>query len=201
MLAAAAVSVGTAVPIPNIVGNEAGNAFCGVATNGGPPPMQNWQMTIACSDPGATLVAFPFASYGTPDTSGACGTWTSGACAAANTSAVVTGLCLGQAQCVVFPNTTTFGDPCFGTAKVLAVVAECSSGSGTVVASVAPAPVPTVPVAVQADFSAPTVTTITSPTLQVRVHVCPLLKRTLPPPECDLTPSGNCRHVTLMRRW
>lgn len=57
-------------------------------------------------------------------------------------------------SCTVFPNTTTFGDPCFGTVKELVAVLTCTSGGGSVIASY-PAPVPNAPytAAVAADWT------------------------------------------------
>jgi hypothetical protein len=116
-----------------------GPAFCGTCANGGAPPMANTMLSIACQDSSQTITAVQFASYGTP--SGSCGKWSVGACNAANSTSVVTAACVGKSSCVVYPNTTTFGDPCFGTAKVLSVQLTCSGGSaGSATCAVPPTP-------------------------------------------------------------
>lgn len=129
-------------------------------------------MVISCGDPGATLNVL-FASYGTP--SGACPAFSKGACGAANSTAVVSAACSGRPSCVVFPNTTTFGDPCYGTAKHLATVFQCSTGTGTAACATPPppppGPQPTLPnftAAVTVDFAAPTGATLkVAPSVQV----------------------------------
>ena len=70
-----------------------------------------------------------FASYGTP--TGACGSWAVNASCNSNKSmAVVKAACLGRASCSIPTDTPTFGDPCYGTVKHLAVQASCSAGGG-----------------------------------------------------------------------
>jgi hypothetical protein len=109
---------------------SAGPLFCGTCANGGPPPMQNTVMTLSCADAGAVIVESSlWASYGTPSTPPTCA-YAAGACAAPTSLAVVSAACAGQSLCKIYPNTTTFADPCFGTPKVLAVEAACSSGAG-----------------------------------------------------------------------
>ena len=129
LAAAAAVALAASAATP----------FCGQCANGGAPPMSNNMLTLACTDAGATIAAISFASYGTP--TGTCGGFAPGACNAANSTSVVSAACVGRGSCAVFPNTTTFGDPCFGTPKVLDVQAVCTSGPGTATCSV-PAPPP-----------------------------------------------------------
>jgi hypothetical protein len=65
----------------------------------------------------------------------------------------------------VYPNTTTFSDPCFGTVKELAVEAACSSGAGTATCAVAPAP----PAPAQANFSARVAADFSAQTAVLRV--------------------------------
>jgi hypothetical protein len=68
------------------------------------------------------------ASYGTP--TGSCPSYAVGKCNAANTTAIVERLCLGQNACTIDADTPLFGDPCFGVGKSLVVVARCSTGGG-----------------------------------------------------------------------
>lgn len=113
-------------------------SICGTCNNGGAPPMDNTLLQLQCSDSNAVINAIQFASYGTP--TGTCGSYKTGTCNAANSTSVVQNLCLNNNQCGIFPNTTTFGDPCFGTAKVLTVQFTCSSETGTANCSVLPPP-------------------------------------------------------------
>lgn len=110
-----------------------------------------------------------FASYGTPV--GSCGSYSVGTCNAANSTSIVEHACLGQSSCTIWPNTTTFGDPCFGTAKVLAVQWTCANnaqGSGVCQTGPPPAPPANVSLTVSVDFTAPTGVDIsTIPSLQV----------------------------------
>jgi hypothetical protein len=134
--------------------------------------MDNVEMVVSCGDPGATLAVL-FVSYGTPG--GACPSFSQGACSAANSTAVVSAACSGQHSCTVYPNTTTFGDPCFGTVKHLAAVFQCSAGSGTATCATPPppppGPQPTLPnftAAITVDFAAPTGATLkVEPSIQV----------------------------------
>jgi hypothetical protein len=126
-------------------------------------------MQLSCEDPGATL-SILFASYGTP--TGACPSFQRGACDAANSTAVASAACANQHACTLWPNTTTFGDPCFGTAKHLALTAACSTGSGAATCgSPPPPPQPVAPnftAAVTVDFAAPTGATMrVAPSIQV----------------------------------
>lgn len=79
-----------------------------------------------------------FASYGNP--SGTCPSFTRGSCDAGNSTSIVAAACTGANACTVFPNTTTFGDPCFGTPKVLSAVFTCSTGSGVTSCDIPPSP-------------------------------------------------------------
>jgi hypothetical protein len=128
--------------------------------------MADTRLTLSCADAGATL-AVSFAAYGTP--TGACPAFARGACDAAGAAAAVRAACDNRSSCVVFPNTTSFGDPCFGTAKLLAVVASCSSGAGAAACSDGPPPAPqgNFTAAVSVDFSRATATVRAVPSVQV----------------------------------
>jgi len=89
---------------------------------------ENTSPQLTC--PGSTVIAsIQFASFGTP--TGTCGAFQTGACNAANSSAVVAALCVGKPSCTIPAADTTFGDPCFNTVKVLSVQALCSGSSVT----------------------------------------------------------------------
>jgi hypothetical protein len=71
-----------------------------------------------------------FASFGDP--SGSCGRFSAGQCAATSALSVVEDLCVGRAGCTVLASNGTFGDPCRGMAKSLAIEARCAPGTPTV---------------------------------------------------------------------
>ena len=95
---------------------------CGAVPEGG-------TATVTCPA-GTTISSIDFASYGTPDPSGAsgatCESYSIGACHAANSVSVVESLCLGNPSCNVPATNSTFGDPCVGTFKRLFIEASCS---------------------------------------------------------------------------
>jgi len=132
-----------------------GPPFCAVCFNGGPPPMQSIAMHASCQLPGSFINTLIFSSYGNP--SGSCADFKMGTCNALNSSSIVSSSCVGNSECTVFPNTSTFGDPCYGTPKVLAVAMTCSSGAGSAVCDVPPAPpapvLPNFTATVQVDFN------------------------------------------------
>lgn len=126
------------------------------------------ELVLGCSGASATISAFQFASYGNP--TGSCGGYSLGSCNAANSTAIVEAACVGQHACTVWPNTTTFGDPCFGTAKTLVVQFTCSdggSGSATCEDGPPPPPPPTKPASATVDFSTALDAGVTLPSLQV----------------------------------
>ena len=145
---------------------SAGPPFCGTCANGGPPPMQANAFTARCTDAAATISSIIFASYGTP--TGVCPSFSRGTCDASNSSAVVSAACLGKSSCTVYPNTTTFGDPCYGTAKVLSAVFTCSSGAGVTSCDVPPAPpLANFSAAVSIDFGHSVASVLAQPSVQV----------------------------------
>ena len=165
--------VAAAAAAASAAASAAGTPFCAQCANGGAPPMDNTVMHAACAEPGATISAVVFASYGTP--TGACPAFAKGACDAATSASVVQAACVGKAACDVYPNTTTYGDPCFGTAKTLAVVLTCSSGAGSATCGVVPPPPPPPPpanysAAVDVDFSRITASVNAVASIQVVSH-------------------------------
>lgn len=134
------------------------------------------------------MKAIEFASYGTAP-GGSCGAYTQPACLAANSTSYVTSECVGKLSCRIWPNTTTFGDPCFLTAKELVVQAQCSSGPGTATPGCAAGncPAPPAPPApppgpyaasVKIDWAGNNGSVATTPSLQVVAHA--LLMRDSP---------------------
>jgi hypothetical protein len=85
-------------------------------------------LTITC-DAGQTVTTIDFASYGTP--TGSCGAFQTSSCHAASSVQVLKDACLGKSSCTVAANNATFGDPCFGTPKILDVQVTCTGKEGT----------------------------------------------------------------------
>ena len=109
--------------------------FCAVCPNGGSPPFVASFLQAQCADAGAVISAVAFASYGTP--TGVCPGFAASACNAATSRAVVEAACLGQRECRVYPNSSTFPeDPCVNTLKSLAVELTCTTGEGTAICGI-----------------------------------------------------------------
>ncbi|MCU0690077.1 MAG: DUF6055 domain-containing protein [Polyangiaceae bacterium] len=84
--------------------------------------------TLSCSS-GEVIKAIAFASYGVPK--GACSTsFATGTCHAASSRSKVEALCLNKQSCQVRADNGTFGDPCVGTSKKLAIKYSCGTGGG-----------------------------------------------------------------------
>jgi hypothetical protein len=99
------------------------NPFCGGAGEGN-------TLSLECLNAGATM-AIDFASYGTAP-QGLCPNLTVGSCNAPLSLSVVQKACNGTNKCQVDAVVTAFGpDPCYGTNKMLSVVASCSTGGGS----------------------------------------------------------------------
>ncbi|HTP25620.1 MAG TPA: hypothetical protein VMK12_08175, partial [Anaeromyxobacteraceae bacterium] len=60
---------------------------------------------------------------------GSCGSFSTTSCNASTSMSVVTSACLGKASCTLNANNTTFGDPCVGKRKKLAVQVTCGAPS------------------------------------------------------------------------
>lgn len=97
-------------------GDLSGTRVCGTAD-------ENTTLSLSCTAP-LVIRAVLFASYGTP--TGSCGSFAVSACDAAGSTAVVTSACLGLGSCSVGADNATFGDPCVGTFKWLAVEVTCA---------------------------------------------------------------------------
>lgn len=93
-------------------------------------------VTLSCpGDSSNTIVDVAFASFGTP--TGECGSFAVNAsCNAANTSAVISALCVGQHSCTIPSSDTVYGDPCYGTVKHLNAQLVCASSAFTLEATV-----------------------------------------------------------------
>ena len=114
--AGAFASTFTLAPVPG------SNPFC-VSTG------EQGAASLQCDDPAATIDAIVFASYGAP-LAGCPAPRVNASCSAANSTAVVEGLCLGKNSCSVPSGDSVFGDPCRWVPKQLVVLAHCSRGGG-----------------------------------------------------------------------
>lgn len=91
--------------------------------------------TVTFTCPAGTVISgVQFASFGTP--AGSCGSYTTGTCNAANSSAVVASLCVGKPSCAIAVGDALFGDPCFNTVKTFAGQVLCSGDALAVAVSV-----------------------------------------------------------------
>lgn len=100
---------------------------------------ENTNVTLSCpGDTSNTIVAVAFASFGTP--TGSCGGGggfaVNASCNAANTSAIIAGLCVGQHSCTVPSSDQVYGDPCYDVVKHLDVQVVCASAAFTIEATV-----------------------------------------------------------------
>ena len=99
-----------------------------VAVTGTVSGFVNENGTLTLTAPGGTaFTSVAFASYGTPNT----GTspYTQGACHASNSSSIVEGVFIGLNSASIGASNGTFGDPCLGTGKQLAVTLNYASTS------------------------------------------------------------------------
>ncbi|XP_043696699.1 beta-galactosidase 8 [Telopea speciosissima] len=101
-----------------------------------PPPVDTWSLAqptdkksgpvlqLECPFPSQVISSIKFASFGTP--SGTCGSFRHGQCTSAKSLAIVQEACIGSKSCSLGVSIDTFGDPCVGVTKSLAVEATCS---------------------------------------------------------------------------
>ncbi len=88
-------------------------SICETANEGG--------TVVLNAPPGTVFTSVSFASYGTPN--GSCGSFTIGACHAANSQSIVEAAVIGNNSVNIAATNGVFGDPCGGTVKRLYVEA------------------------------------------------------------------------------
>ena len=115
-----------AAPATGGTANGGSSAICGTANEAS-------AVTMTCPE-GQVIESVLYASYGNP--TGDCGSFVTGDCHSASTESAISTLCVGRASCTVPASNGTFGDPCSGTPKSVAVELACVVGEPTV----APAP-------------------------------------------------------------
>ncbi|PSR89976.1 Beta-galactosidase [Actinidia chinensis var. chinensis] len=111
-------------------------SLCSHVSESHPQPVDMWSsdqttgrksgpvLSLECPFPDQVISSIKFASYGTPR--GTCGSFTHGQCSSNWTLSVVQKACIGSKSCSIGVSTDTFGDPCLGMTKSLAVEASCT---------------------------------------------------------------------------
>ncbi|KAK8645399.1 hypothetical protein V6N13_119230 [Hibiscus sabdariffa] len=110
-------------------------SLCSHVSETHPSPVDMWSLdsktrrasnsTLSLSCPSNQVISsIKFASYGTP--LGTCGSFSHGRCSSAKAHSIVHKACVGSASCSIGVSTSTFGDPCKGVKKSLAVEISCA---------------------------------------------------------------------------
>ncbi|KAL2239454.1 beta-galactosidase 8 [Sesamum indicum] len=81
-------------------------------------------LSLACPLANQVISEIKFASFGTPR--GTCGSFSHGRCTSKMARSVVEKACIGSRSCSIGVSVSTFGDPCAGITKSLAVEASCT---------------------------------------------------------------------------
>ncbi|GMY10357.1 beta-galactosidase 8 [Fagus crenata] len=111
-------------------------SLCSHVSETHPSPVDTWDadsgsgsklgslLSLECPFPGQVISSIKFASFGTPH--GTCGSFSHGQCSSHRALAIVQKACVGSKSCRVGASINTFGDPCKGVTKSLAVEASCA---------------------------------------------------------------------------
>ncbi|GFQ04066.1 beta-galactosidase 8 [Phtheirospermum japonicum] len=81
-------------------------------------------LSLGCPRVDQVISKIKFASFGTPR--GTCGSFSHGRCRSKRARSIVEQACIGSRNCEIGVSVNTFGDPCAGIAKSLAVEASCA---------------------------------------------------------------------------
>ncbi|KAL5765826.1 hypothetical protein ACOSP7_016443 [Xanthoceras sorbifolium] len=81
-------------------------------------------VSLECPVPNQVISSIKFASFGTPR--GGCGSFSHGRCSSTKALSIVQKACIGSKSCSIGVSTDTFGDPCRGVTKSLAIEASCT---------------------------------------------------------------------------
>ncbi|CAO2814443.1 unnamed protein product [Amaranthus hypochondriacus] len=109
-------------------------SLCSHVSESHPPPVDLWStdqtgrnvgptLSLECPSPNQVISSIKFASFGTPQ--GSCGTYSHGKCKSLHALPIVQKECVGARSCKIGVSIDTFGDPCRGVKKSLAVEAVC----------------------------------------------------------------------------
>ncbi|GKV28825.1 hypothetical protein SLEP1_g37823 [Rubroshorea leprosula] len=111
-------------------------SLCSHVSESHPSPVDMWgsesktgtkpgpTLSLACPFPDQAISSIKFASFGTP--SGTCGGFSHGKCSSPKALSILQKACIGSKSCSIAVSTGTFGDPCRGVIKSLAVEASCT---------------------------------------------------------------------------
>ncbi|KAF6163216.1 hypothetical protein GIB67_025080 [Kingdonia uniflora] len=117
------------------VSTRTGQEICSHLSESDPLPVDSWKLNLkfvsmspevrlSCEH-GWHITSINFASFGTPE--GECGKFNRGICHAESALQIVQKACIGHEACFIPVSTSTFGDPCPGMSKSLAIEALCSN--------------------------------------------------------------------------
>ncbi|XP_020973461.1 beta-galactosidase 8-like isoform X2 [Arachis ipaensis] len=110
-------------------------SVCSYISESHPPPLDLWNsdtesgrkagpvLSLDCPYPNQVISSIKFASFGTPY--GTCGNFNHGSCSSNSALYIVQKACIGSSSCNINVSVNTFGDPCKGVTKSLAVEASC----------------------------------------------------------------------------
>ncbi|XP_021746137.1 beta-galactosidase 8-like [Chenopodium quinoa] len=109
-------------------------SMCSHVSETHPAPVDMWNtdqtdkklgpmLLLECPAPHQVISSIKFASFGTPQ--GSCGSYTHGKCRSFQALPIVKKACVGARSCKIGVSIDTFGDPCSGVKKSLAVEAIC----------------------------------------------------------------------------
>ncbi|AES88600.1 putative glycosidase [Medicago truncatula] len=111
-------------------------SVCSHVTESHPPPVDTWNsnaeserkvgpvLSLECPYPNQAISSIKFASFGTPR--GTCGNYNHGSCSSNRALSIVQKACIGSSSCNIGVSINTFGNPCRGVTKSLAVEAACT---------------------------------------------------------------------------
>ncbi|XP_031502782.1 beta-galactosidase 8 isoform X1 [Nymphaea colorata] len=111
-------------------------SLCAQVSESHPSPLDAWEsdarreqrlvpeLRLECPSANQVISSIKFASFGTPK--GTCGNFSHGWCSSQTALDLVSKVCTGLRSCKVGVSSKTFGDPCKGVVKSLAVEVLCS---------------------------------------------------------------------------
>ncbi|GKU93583.1 hypothetical protein SLEP1_g7166 [Rubroshorea leprosula] len=111
-------------------------SLCSHVSESHPLPVDMWNsasktetkpgptLSLTCPYTNQVISSIKFASFGTP--SGSCGSFSHGQCSSARALSILQKACIGSRNCSIPVSASTFGDPCGGVTKSLAVEASCT---------------------------------------------------------------------------
>ncbi|KAK1588577.1 hypothetical protein Q3G72_024725 [Acer saccharum] len=111
-------------------------SLCSHVSESHPLPVDMWSsdqttgkksgpvLSLECPIPNQVISSIKFASFGTPR--GGCGSFSHSQCSSTKALSVIQKACIGSKSCSVGVSIDTFGDPCRGVTKSLAVEASCT---------------------------------------------------------------------------